>query len=169
MMHSGEAIQHLTKTLGKFFSIILCTLILCTSVNANPILDRAQGAKLVYLDFWASWCGPCKASFPWMNQIQQDFADQGLKIIAVNLDNKRERADQFLKQHPAEFTILFDPEARLAKKYKVQAMPSSFILDAEGKILYEHLGFKYHEAGELRAKIEGFLSKANATNLNTIN
>ena len=152
----------ITTKLQKIVFIILISIFYSTHLNANPILDKAQGAKLIYLDFWASWCGPCKASFPWMNQIQQDFADQGLKIIAVNLDNKRERADQFLKQHPAKFTVLFDPEARLAKKYKVQAMPSSFILDTEGKILYEHLGFKYHEADELRSKIQSFLQKANA-------
>ena len=128
--------------------------------SADAITDQAQGAKLIYLDFWASWCAPCKASFPWMNQLHQDLSDQGVKIIAVNLDSRKERADAFLMQYPARFTVIFNPESDLARAYNVQGMPHSFILDAQGKVLYQHIGFKRHETDPLRKKIEYFLHHA---------
>ena len=131
--------------------------------SADVITDQARGAKLIYLDFWASWCAPCRASFPWMNQLHQDLSDQGVKIIAVNLDSKKERADQFLVQYPARFTVIFNPESDLARAYNVQGMPHSFILDAQGKVLYQHIGFKQNEADQLRKKIECFLHHVDTT------
>ena len=120
---------------------------------ASLDLQQYQG-KVVYLDFWASWCVPCKHSFPWMNRMQGRFANDGLVVIAVNLDEDRSQAEQFLREHPAQFKIIFDPEGKLAETYKVQGMPSSYLFDRNGKLIYSHIGFKEREANVLTDKIE---------------
>jgi peroxiredoxin len=94
-----------------------------------------------------------------MNTLYNDksLTKRGLRIVTVNLDSKKERADRFLKKYPANFDIIFDPKHDLAKKYNVKGMPISYILDSKGNILYKHIGFKNSEAEELRKKIESFL------------
>ena len=97
--------------------------------------------KVVLVDFWASWCEPCRQSFPWMQAMQQKYADQGLVIIAVNVDREPAKAAAFLQAHPANFAIHYDPEGRLAKQFNVQGMPSSFVLGRDGKPAAKHQGF----------------------------
>ena len=104
-------------------------------------LDQYQG-KVVVLDFWASWCVPCRRSFPWMNDMQQKYADDGLVIIAVNLDNDAADAARFLERYPATFLVHYDAERELARQMNVEAMPTSFVLNRSGQIVDRHAGFK---------------------------
>ena len=97
--------------------------------------------QVVYLDFWASWCKPCRKSFPWMNQMQQKYAAQGLQIIAVNLDTEEALAKAFLDKVPAEIPIIYDPEGNIASDYQLLGMPSSYLIDKNGKIRFAHKGF----------------------------
>lgn len=97
--------------------------------------------QVVYIDFWASWCKPCRKSFPWMNQIQQKYAGQGLQIIAINLDTEEALAKAFLDKVPAQIPIIYDPEGKIAKDYKLIGMPSSYLIDKKGKIRFAHKGF----------------------------
>lgn len=123
-------------------------------------LDLAQyKGKVVYLDFWASWCVPCRHSFPWMNDMHKTLADKGLVIIAVNLDGERSEADEFLKAVPASFKIVYDPDGELASQYKVQGMPSSYLFDRSGKMVKTHIGFKNKDAASTRQYIESVLSR----------
>lgn len=111
-----------------------------TTATTQDLRDH-QG-QVVLLDFWASWCGPCRRSFPWMNDMQAKYGESGLTVIAVNLDQERAAADKFLERYPAQFTIWYDPEADLAKTYTVEAMPTSILLDRQGKIISVHRGFR---------------------------
>lgn len=97
--------------------------------------------KVVYLDFWASWCKPCRKSFPWMNKMQQKYAQQGFQIIAVNLDTEAELAAQFLSKVPAEVAVIYDPSGEIAQRYEIIGMPSSYLIDAKGVIRSAHKGF----------------------------
>ncbi|MFZ6719958.1 TlpA family protein disulfide reductase [Undibacterium sp. Ji49W] len=106
--------------------------------------------KLLYLDFWASWCGPCKQSFPWMNALQSKFGAQGLQVLAINLDSKAEDAAVFLKSVPASFQIGYDPKGVTPRQYDVKGMPSSVLIDRDGKVLSLHAGFNEGS----KAKIE---------------
>lgn len=108
---------------------------------ASTIDWSAYQGKVVLVDFWASWCEPCRQSFPWMQAMQQKYADQGLVIIAVNVDREPAKAAAFLQAHPANFAIRYDPEGRLAKQFNVQGMPSSFVLGRDGKPAAKHQGF----------------------------
>lgn len=124
-----------------------------------PELGEIKG-KVVWLDFWASWCVPCRRSFPWLNQMQAKYAAQGLEIVGVNLDNDKGDANKFLKEVPARFTLKFDPGGKLATRFDVQAMPSSFLLDASGKVLASHAGFKLTDEAQLEAQIKTALAGA---------
>ena len=114
--------------------------------------------KVVYVDFWASWCVPCRKSFPWMNKIRQQYSDDQLVIIAVNLDKKRELADSFLKEYPATFDIYYDPKSLLAKKYQIKGMPSSIIFNKNGKPVFAHTGFFLDKIEQYEAEINKLIS-----------
>lgn len=122
-------------------------------VSGQVKLANYQG-KLVYLDFWASWCGPCRKSFPWMNQMQAKYAAQGLQVIAINLDSKNDDAQRFLKLTPAQFHIGFDPVGATARDYGVKGMPSSVLINASGKVILIHRGFHDDDKDLLESKIK---------------
>lgn len=123
-----------------------------------PALAPIEG-KVIWVDFWASWCVPCRRSFPWLNTMHEKYGPQGLQIIAVNLDKDRALADGFLKEVPAKFALRFDPGGDLAKQFKVQTMPSSFLLDPDGNVLAEHFGFRTAETAEYENGIKSALAK----------
>ena len=109
--------------------------------------------KIVYVDFWASWCQPCRKSFVWMNKMQALYGDDGFEIIAINLDESRQKADKFLQKIPANFDVAFDPRGNTAESYQVKAMPSSYLIDKNGKLVHANLGFRGNDEDELEKKI----------------
>ncbi len=120
-------------------------------------LSAHQG-KVVMVDFWASWCGPCRQSFPWLNKMSAKYESQGLHIIGVNLDAESELAKQFLTEIPAEFEIMFDPEGNYASYYKLKAMPTSLLFDRSGKIASRHNGFLTDDTAEYETKLLSLLT-----------
>ncbi len=106
----------------------------------KDIVDLKPG-ELVYVDFWASWCKPCRKSFPWMNAMQVKYQAQGLKVLAINVDKDRSLADDFLARVPTNVQIHYDPKGKLAGAFKLKGMPSSFVIDDRGRIQISHKGF----------------------------
>lgn len=104
-------------------------------------LERYDG-QVILLDFWASWCAPCRQSFPWMQDMQRRYRDDGLVVIAVNLDNDEAEAAAFLDRYPVDFRILFDRERRLARQYEITGMPTSLLIGRDGKVVRRQSGFK---------------------------
>ena len=103
-------------------------------------LDDLRG-QVVYVDFWASWCAPCRKSFPWMQTMQKRYADRGLTVLAVNLDSDRASAERFLRGQHVDFRIAYDPAGHSAEQFKVPGMPSSYLIDRNGRIRQRHVGF----------------------------
>jgi len=126
--------------------------------TAEVVLSDFKG-KVVYLDFWASWCLPCKKSFPWMQDIQHSYADQGFEIIAINLDKDREKAEQFLKDMQVDFTVAFDESGESASAYKLKGMPSTYLIGRDGKVYASHVGFRDTDKQQLEQAIQGLLNK----------
>jgi cytochrome c biogenesis protein CcmG/thiol:disulfide interchange protein DsbE len=127
-------------------------------LQGEVTLESLRG-KAVLVDFWASWCGPCRQSFPWMNGLQKRYGDKGLAIVAVNLDKDRELASQFLAEVPAAFTVAFDPSGKTAESYRVKALPTTFLVSPDGKLLLTHTGFDAKHASEFEAQIAEALPK----------
>ena len=98
--------------------------------------------KVVLVDLWASWCGPCKKAFPVLKELHEKFASQGLVIVAVSLDEDKKNMDAFLKKNPVPFTIMRDPKAAMADTLGVEGIPTSFVLSPGGKIHAVHTGFE---------------------------
>ena len=109
-------------------------------IDENTHLSDLKG-QVVYVDFWASWCKPCRASFPWMNDMQAKYREQGLNVIAINLDEDKQSALDFLERVPANFTMVFDPSGIIAADYELVGMPSSYIIDKNGELRFVHQGF----------------------------
>ena len=107
--------------------------------------------KVVVVDFWASWCVPCRRSFPWMNDMQARYGEHGLVVVGINVDRERSAADQFLAEIPADFRIHYDTDGRLAEQFGVEAMPSSYVIGRDGEIVARHLGFKVRKQDEYEA------------------
>lgn len=124
-----------------------------------PRLSDLKG-KVVYLDFWASWCGPCKQSFPWMNDMQQKYGAKGLQVVGVNLDAKRPDAERFLAENPALFALAYDAKGETARQVGVKGMPTSVLIDADGKVLAVHQGFREQDRAELEARFVAALNRA---------
>lgn len=114
--------------------------------------------KVVYVDFWASWCGPCKQSFPWMNDMQTRYSSKGLNLVAVNVDQKPDEAKAFLNDNTAKFTVAYDQAGKTPKAYAIKGMPTSVLIGADGKVLMVHSGFKDDQRGELEKQIKQALN-----------
>jgi thiol-disulfide isomerase/thioredoxin len=127
--------------------------------GAAPLDLTALRGRVVYVDFWASWCGPCRQSFPWMETMKSAYEAQGLAIVAVNLDRDRADADRFLNQFHPTFDVRFDPEGDLAASYKVQGMPSSVLIDRHGVARFTHVGFRPVDGAIYEAQLRQLLAE----------
>lgn len=142
-----NSMANLVKTLKNILLITITLLLTCKDVLANDPNNEFEQAmeqykgKVVYVDFWASWCAPCRESFPWMNTMQANHQAQGFVILSINLDAQPTLADEFLEQTPANFGIIFDSKGLLAKRFKLKGMPSSYLFNRNGKLISTHTGF----------------------------
>jgi cytochrome c biogenesis protein CcmG/thiol:disulfide interchange protein DsbE len=138
--------------------LLLTPLLFAPASHADDFDLRAYKGKVVYLDFWASWCVPCRLSFPWMNQLQQSYGQKGLVVIAVNVDHDRTLADAFLRQMPPGFKIVYDPAGRIARQYDFKDMPTTFLIGRDGKVHFVHDGFFPEKEGDYIAHISNLLN-----------
>ena len=106
----------------------------------GKVAESLKG-KVVIVDFWASWCGPCKDSFPVMEELQAKYGKKGLVILAVNLDEDRATMEDFLKKHPVSFTVVRDAAKKLVARASIKSMPTSFVVSPDGKVASVHKGF----------------------------
>ena len=126
--------------------------------SVKPVRFADFKGRVVYVDFWASWCAPCKQSFPWMNDMQAKYGPRGFSIVGVNVDQKREDADKFLASTPANFLVAYDTSGKVAEAYQPKGMPTSFLIGADGKVRAVHVGFKDSQREVLEREIEAALA-----------
>lgn len=152
----------MSRVVAKALAVVTCAAAAgAASAAPPPALEPIEG-RVIWVDFWASWCVPCRRSFPWLNEMQRKHGEAGLQIIGVNLDKDRALADAFLGEVPAEFALRFDPTGVLAKQFGVKAMPSSFLIDRDGNVLEMHFGFRTAETPDYERAIEAALAETRA-------
>jgi thiol-disulfide isomerase/thioredoxin len=157
---------------GIFVALLLC---LSTSVFAVSQGDMAPNFKLknlasgkaetlkeyrgkvVYLDFWASWCGPCRQSLPLLNDLRKELKRKGFEVIAVNLDENVSDAKDFLKQFPVQYPVLLDSKGTVPAKYNLPGMPTSYLIDRKGLVQKVHIGFKETDMDDIRKSVISLL------------
>ena len=113
--------------------------------------------KVVYLDFWASWCGPCRQSLPLMNEVRNRLKSKGFEVLAVNLDEEPEAGLAFLKLYPVQYPVVSDVKGTTPATYKIQGMPTSFLIDRKGKVRQVHVGFKKGDIKKIESEITELL------------
>ena len=113
--------------------------------------------KVVYVDFWASWCVPCRNSFPWMKDMLSKYDDSGLVIITINVDKNKADADKFITEQSLPSIHLFDPEGEHAKAFELEVMPTSFIFNKSGKFELKHEGFHENDALQMEINLQKLL------------
>ena len=150
-------LRHATKVVSLAFSILL--LPFDETARAGDLDLTAYRGKVVYLDFWASWCVPCRLSFPWMKQIQQSYGHNGLVVIGVNVDHDRGLADEFLRASNPDFKIVYDPSGAIASQYNFRDMPTSVLIGRDGKVHFTHDGFFPTKKGAYIADIVALLNQ----------
>lgn len=141
---------------------LLLLLLLATPLQAEIYdigkLDLASHkGKVIYLDFWASWCKPCRESFPWMNALLDKYPADRFTVITVNLDADSAQMQRFLDMVPASFDVYHDPSGAIAEKFQLEGMPTSYLIDAEGKVVSKHVGFYIKKKAEYESEIEELL------------
>lgn len=142
--------------------LLLLVLLSATPLRAEVYdigqLDlKSHHGKVVYLDFWASWCKPCRKSFPWMNQLLARYPADKFTVLTVNLDADSESMHEFLKRVPALFDIFHDPSGGIAEQFQLEGMPTSYLIDKRGKVVKKHIGFLEKDVEKYENEIEELL------------
>ena len=115
---------------------------------------EAYRGKVVYLDFWASWCGPCAQALPALERLRQEFPAKDFQVVAVNVDRETSLAKTFLKRRPVSYPSAFDPEGAIPSRFGVETMPTSFLIDRNGIVRHVHKGFRKEDEASLRKRIQ---------------
>ena len=141
-------------------SLLLASLLAAGAAadDSASLLDLSEyRGKVVVVDFWASWCAPCRRSLPWLDAMQRQYADEGLVVIGVNEDKAKKDAEAFLGDVPVGFRIVLDLDGEIARQYELIAMPSTYVFDRDGKLVTRHLGFKVAKQDEYEALLRSLL------------
>lgn len=126
-------------------------------LSGKPVSLASFKGKVVIIDFWASWCGPCRQSMPVLERLSKTYKDKGLVVLGVNIDNDAKTAAKFLSEVPVSFVVVNDASKSVAKAYAPPTMPSSYLVDREGRVRHVHAGFKSGDAKELEAEVQQLL------------
>ncbi len=127
--------------------------------GTQPVDLSADRGKVVLVDFWASWCSPCRQSLPLYNGLQADFAASDFAILAVGVDEDTAAARTFLREHPVKYTVLQDPKGDVAQAFGLKGMPSSYLIDRAGVVRHIHIGFEPKDIDALKREIAALVAK----------
>lgn len=131
------------------------------SLDSSASTDTTSlKGKVIYIDFWASWCAPCAKSFPFLNALEKEYGDRGLVVLGVSVDEKVTDAQTFLKRHPAVFKLAIDSNGTCPKAFGVAGMPSSYLVDRHGIVREVHLGFREEDTANRRMSVDRLLNES---------
>ena len=124
----------------------------------NVSLEQLKG-QVVMLNFWASWCGPCRQEMPLLDQMHKRYSALGFTLLGVNVEADTKDAEKWLADMPVSFPVLFDKDSKVSKLYEVSAMPSTVFIDRKGNVRYLHRGYKPGDESEYLNQIRALLKE----------
>lgn len=130
----------------------------CTALRAAASAESLRG-RVLLIDFWASWCPPCRRLMPFLNGLQANYSDQGLSVIAVNVDEVRADAEGFLRRVSISYPNVYDPQGECPARFGVRGMPSTFLIDRHGIVRDVHIGFRNRNRESMRAAVLALLNE----------
>ncbi len=133
--------------------------------QGKPVTLSKLRGKVVLLDFWASWCDPCREEMPFLDILQKKYGPRGFTVLAVNIDNSSKNALAFLQQYNIKLPSLWDKKKKVVSAYDVQAMPTTLIIDQRGWVRFIHHGFKAEKFPVYKRQIEMLLLQGRADSL----
>lgn len=110
-------------------------------MKGNTVTLDSMKGKVVFLDFWATWCDPCREEFPELDALYKKFGKDGFEVIGISVDKSESNVAEFLKKRPVSFIILTNTKGDVAESYGLPGMPTGFIIGKDGVIKYRHAGF----------------------------
>lgn len=110
-------------------------------LKSNEVTLESLKGKVVFLDFWATWCGPCREEFPELDALYKKYGKDGLEVVGVSVDKSESNVVDFLKKRPVSFPILTDTKGNVAEAYGLPGMPTGYIIGKDGAIRHRHMGF----------------------------
>jgi len=129
------------------------------AVNGETVALQSLRGKVVLLNFWATWCGPCRQELPELARVQEKYRQRGLTVVAVTVDNDVENVRSFLKKYDIKLQALWDKKKKVADAYVVEKMPSSYLIDRNGIVRFIHRGYTPEELKRIEAEIDELLDK----------
>lgn len=127
--------------------------------GAGDVSLESLRGKVVYLDFWASWCGPCRVSFPVLQQLRDELGPDGFEVLAINVDEIESDARQFLSEVPVSYLVVRDGKGVTPKAYGIIGMPTAYLIDRKGIVRQIHQGFRKSDGAQLRAAVVELLGE----------
>lgn len=128
-----------------------------TALDGKKVSLAALRGKVVIVDFWASWCAPCKEEMPVLESLYKRFGGKGLVVLGVSVDNDRKNAKSFIDGLKVSFPVVHDADKAIAGKFKPPRMPTSYVIDKAGKVRFVHAGFRKDDAKELEEQVVSLL------------
>ena len=125
--------------------------------NKNIRLNDLRG-QVVMINFWASWCAPCRQEMPLLDKLYQRYNAAGFELLGINTDEDQAEADKVLKKTPVSFPILFDSDNAVSELYKNDAMPMTVLVDCDGNLNYLHRGYKAGDEKTYKKRVKKLLA-----------
>lgn len=130
-----------------------------STVSGEPVSLAALRGKVVLVDFWATWCGPCVKSFGFYRDLAEKYGDQGLVVIAVSVDEDRGKVAKFLEKHVVPFLVAIDERLEIAKRFEPPTMPTAYLIDRAGKVRHIHPGFNAKQTEEFEQQVRALIAE----------
>jgi len=127
------------------------------SNSGKPLSLADLKGRIVLVNFWASWCGPCRKEMPLLEQLNRQYRSKGVTLVGVNVEPDSAAATDWLKATPVSFPILFDVDSKVSKLYQVEGMPNTVILDRKGNVRYIHRGYSAGAENEYLDQIRALI------------
>lgn len=128
--------------------------------DGTPLRLEDLRGRVVWLDFWASWCTPCRQAMPAYESLWRELAPRGFSVVGVNVDSERGAALRALARSPVSFPVVYDPQGRWPERFELPAMPSAYLIDRAGVVRHVHEGFRPGDVPALRQRILDLLQEA---------